>query len=353
MFKLWDLTPASANTPYGDTRPFAERIKDAIAVELGGKSPTVIKVQTDWQTSDRSFLPFSDALEQINRVRAAVGSNVVPFLEWSAVTGPFDTNTTQPYNGITTKDVVSGSLDSYIRQFARDIKKWGEPLFIRPIGGEFNYVYWKWCAPLANPQLTAADFVNAWRHTVDIFRQEGVTNVAWVWTPYPPPPNPSISWKGDRNFESYYPGDDYVDWAGADNYAAPNWFDSLYNFAVAHQKPFFVAEWGARAPGSKLTHDQQNAWFEEMFDYFESHIKIKAILYFNYNWGNVSELTSLLTAADHVWLYDGQVNYQPNVNIGDSRLIAGGNDQRELFARRIQNQRYISTLETVGDSPGP
>ncbi|OGO31887.1 MAG: hypothetical protein A2Z29_02590 [Chloroflexi bacterium RBG_16_56_11] len=311
---------------------------------MGGKTPTIVKVQTDWQTGDRSFLPFSDALEQINKVRAVVGSSVVPFLEWSSCTGPFDTNTTQQYNGITTKDVISGSLDDYIRQFARDIKKWGEPLFIRPIGGEFNYVFWKWCAPLANPQLTVADFVGAWRHTVDIFRQEGVTNVAWVWTPYPPPPNPDISWKGDRNFESYYPGDDYVDWAGGDNYARAVWLDSLYNFALAHQKPFFLAEWGARAPGSTMTHDQQNAWFEEMFDYFESHVKIKAILYFNYHWGDVSQETAAHIAAEHILLYDGQVNYHPDVNIGDSRLIAGGKNQRELFAKRINNQRYISNL---------
>ncbi len=326
-------------------------MKDSIAVELGGKSPTIIKVQTDWQTEDRSFLPFSNALEQIVKVRSAVGTNVVPFLEWQACTGPADALSSQQYNGMTTKDIASGSMDSYIRQFARDIKKWGEPLFIRPIAGEFNYTHWQWVSPLANPKLTAADFVSAWQRTVDIFRQEGVTNVAWVWTPYAFPSNPNISWKGDRNIESYYPGDDYVDWAGGDNYSAVNWLDSLYDFAVAHQKPFFLAEWGVRGIGSKLTHDQQNLWFEEMFDYFESHVKIKAILYFNYHWGDVSQETPEHMAAEHVWLYNGQVNYHPNVNNSDSRLIAGGNDQRELFARRIKDQRYISDLVNVSGNP--
>ena len=47
-----------------------------------------------------------------------------------------------------------------------------------------------------------------------------MTNVAWVWTPSAVPPNTRIWLEGIRKIENYYPGDDYVDWAGGDTYNA-------------------------------------------------------------------------------------------------------------------------------------
>lgn len=52
----------------------------------------------------------------------------------------------------------------------------------------------------------------------------------------------------------------------------------------------------------------------------------------------------LPSPAERVYLYDGQVSYVPNVGDGDSRLLAGGEDVRALFARSIGDPRYISTL---------
>ena len=50
---------------------------------------------------------------------------------------------------------------------------------------------------------------------------------------------------------------------------------------------------------------------------------------------------SCLAAAD---CPNGQVNYVPNVNDMDQRLLAGGDDVRALFASRIADPRYVSTI---------
>ena len=120
----------------------------------------------------------------------------------------------------------------------------------------------------------------------------------------------------------------------------PSWLDPVYEFASQHSKPFFLAEWGVRHDGSGLSPAQERAWMATMFDYFESHPQIKAISYFNYK----NNLDPNPTSAGHVTLYDGQVNYVPDVSDHDQRLIAGGDDIRALFASRIANPRYISTL---------
>ncbi len=64
---------------------------------------------------------------------------------------------------------------------------------------------------------TSADFIDAWRNVVTIFRARGV-NAKWVWT--------MTSWAYEvntadrRSAGKWYPGDAYVDYLGADPY---NW----------------------------------------------------------------------------------------------------------------------------------
>ncbi len=47
------------------------------------------------------------------------------------------------------------------------------------------------------------EYVAAYRHFVDLFRSNDVNNVLWVWSP-----------AGTLEAPDYYPGDDYVDYAG-------------------------------------------------------------------------------------------------------------------------------------------
>ncbi len=333
-YRLWgDGMSTSDGQAWGDTRPFAERICDSVKAELGGKTPTIIKVGPEWKT-DGVLQPFSVALEDINKVQAVLGPTVIPLVEWQSG------GTTESDN-VTTKDIASGQYDDYITQYAQDVKEYGHPLFIRLICGEFNGNWWQMCSPKANSNLTTDDFVSAWRRVVDIFRQEGVTNVAWIWIPvaFPPPPQ---DWGRDPNWQAYYPGDDYVDWVGTDlnDWGKPNWMDPIYQFGIDHGKPFFLTEFAIRHLDVKFTHKQEVNWLNAMFDYFDSHPQIKAISYFNYKMNSDPNPNS----TNHVFLYENKVNYLPDANDFDQRLIAGGDDIRALFASRIADPRYISTI---------
>jgi hypothetical protein len=337
-YRLWE-----GDASWGDTRPFAARICDAVDVELAGKTPTTLFVWNMWQSSDGTgtMLPFSTVLPDIERIHAALGPSVVPLVEWMLGGGDW---TLPTYTGPTTKDVASGSLDGYIRQYALDVKRYGQPLFIRLICGEFNGNWGAMCSPKANPKLTRADFVNAWRRVVDIFHQQGVTNVAWLWNPNVPLP-PGLDWGWDPKWKDYYPGDAYVDWVGVDIYpiAQPEWIDPVYSFATAHGKPIFIGEFGLGIPGSGYSHADDVAHLKSMFAYVASHPAIKGISYFNYK---AAPDPNYADESTHTYLYDGQVNYAPDVLDEDNRLLAGGPDIRALYASLIGNPRYVSTLVT-------
>ena len=130
-----------------------------------------------------------------------------------------------------------------------------------------------------------ANFIAAWRYIHDVFVQEGATNVAWIWAPG--------AWAFDvsiNNGAKWYPGDDVVDWIGADEY---NWaptqvgapyasfetiFSNWYGWASAHDKPLMVAETGAleRNPGDKA------AWIKAMANTLKTkYTHIKALVWFD------------------------------------------------------------------------
>jgi hypothetical protein len=334
FMRLWD----SSDQRVGDSRSFAQRYQDVLDNELGRKPPAIMLVPTVWQRDDGVPIPFEAVLPEIEKVTRLNGGKVVPYIKWNAQTG-WDAGN-PAYRGITSRDVAQGKLDDYIRDYARAVRDYGRPLFMSPVCAEFNGNYWRSCSPGADRTLSVNDFVAAWRRAVDIFRAEGVTNVAWVWNPIEAP--------AVQDFTPFWPGDDYVDWAGVDMYddQPPANIEPPYQFALLHGKPFFLGEWGVRVALSTLTPEQQRDWLNGMFDVFESHLRIKAIVYYNYHQGFQQVDTARLN--EHVVMYGGQVNYRPNVNDGDSRLLAdSGAGFRSLFARRLAHRRYISVLQGI------
>ena len=49
---------------------------------------------------------------------------------------------------------------------------------ILSFGHEMNGYWYTW----GNTHTSPADFVDAWRHIVTLFRAEGAENVTWLWT---------------------------------------------------------------------------------------------------------------------------------------------------------------------------
>jgi hypothetical protein len=339
--------PYQCGQRWGDTRPFGERVQDTITHELGGKKLAFLRVWAGWEWIDgatRRTIGFSEWSGDIAEAQRVTGPASAVFLDWTITT------TTKENGGLTVKDIAAGKADAYIEQYAREVKSYRKPLLIRLFGGELNGSWWWGQSPLANPSLTTRDFVNAWRRVVDIFRRIGALNASWAWNVNAVPSTP-VPWI-DSNIAAYWPGDDYVDWAGGDIYDVQpaHDLDSAYSFAIAHGKPFFLAEWGVRLGGGFLTPPQQNTWLNEMFDYIETHPAIKAISYFNYN--GQPENGFPFDPAKRVCLYDGRVCYQCDTNDYDHRLLAdSGAGWRQTFSHRVASPRYVS--DTVSEPVDP
>ena len=78
-------------------------------------------------------------------------------------------------------DVIAGTYDAYIAQFAAEAQDWGHPFFLR-FNWEMNGNWFPWSEGVNgnNP----GEYVAAWRHVHDIFAAVGATNATWVWCPY-------------------------------------------------------------------------------------------------------------------------------------------------------------------------
>jgi hypothetical protein len=117
---------------------------------------------------------------------------------------------------------------------------------------------------------------------VDRFRAAGATNVQWVWAP------------GHKAYEKgqwrlFYPGADYVDWIGVDDYNksdTPQSFASdpgmlaFYAAAAPLGKPLMVAETGS-VNDPRQNPDPQTLWLTTARAFLKSHPAIKAFLWWN------------------------------------------------------------------------
>lgn len=121
---------------------------------------------------------------------------------------------------LTLANIAGGEWDEYFTQLATDIKTANIPIAFS-FAHEFNADWYPWgtCARPEqyenNPGENACDYDNtpqqyvaAWRHIHDIFRDIGATNAIWMWQPNHIGPRPEIGLK------QYFPGKAYIDWVG-------------------------------------------------------------------------------------------------------------------------------------------
>jgi hypothetical protein len=190
--------------------------------------------------------------------------------------------------------VASGAEDSWIATRAEAFKSFGHPVYLA--------VHHE---PENDPSYgSPADYAAAWRRVVDIFRQHGVTNVAFVWT--------MMGWSFDprsgRTATNWYPGDGYIDIIGADGYnwapakAGSKWtmfesiFSSVNGFAEARGKPWMVVEYGVQEDPSDAS--RKGAWLREALATAKTWPGLIGLIYFDltkdgYPWQTDSSATSM------------------------------------------------------------
>jgi len=145
--------------------------------------------------------------------------------------------------------IAAGAGDLLIQTRALALKNFSHPVFVRyfwDVNQPANLLGRGPCYDPAtdNPDGTfsASEFILAWQHIRQIFAQEKVTNVIWVWDVAAAGANPT----------PYYPGDAYVDWVGVDAYDVNGagfvqTIAPIYTIAATFHKPILIAETGETA----------------------------------------------------------------------------------------------------------
>lgn len=128
--------------------------------------------------------------------------------------------------------VAAGLHDAYFDSVAAVVKAYGGPIYIR-IGSEFNEP--------ATEESHPYDFPKAYQRIVDHFRNRAVDQAAWVWCIL-------ISGVVFTDWDAqdaagnwlWYPGDEYVDWLGFDNFHPSAYFDPPTNTYGLHTNKFMA-----------------------------------------------------------------------------------------------------------------
>ncbi|MCI4066907.1 beta-mannanase [Micromonospora sp. R77] len=173
--------------------------------------------------------------------------------------------------------IARGDFDSYLLSWARGIGSLGYPVAIR-FAHEMNGGWYPWGERINGNR--PGDYVRAWRHVYDLFRDAGTDNVVWVWSP-------NARWTGSKQgLAELYPGDGYVDWIGVSGYygtgTRPTYrsFDEIFDQTIREirtftGKPLVITETGASdAQGRKA------GWIDDMFRALPRHRDIIGLIWF-------------------------------------------------------------------------
>lgn len=227
---------------------------------------------THWDNFDLSHEMYQND-KQVGRI---------PLINWKPTTSA---------GSIPWAAVADGSHDAEIDAAADQARDFDSPLFM-------TFHHEPFASSTAHPNPSGdvygspEEYRAAFRHVVERFRARGADNVAWVLV--------LTGWdyevgRGDL----FNPGDDIIDWLGADPY---NMFlrddiwreladiiykpgdndpdNDFYSYGLLHQKPMMLAEWGSNedpaVPGRK------GDWFDNAAAAIEQDMpELKALAYFN------------------------------------------------------------------------
>ncbi|HXD68794.1 MAG TPA: glycosyl hydrolase [Gaiellales bacterium] len=210
--------------------------------------------------------------------RLAIVNRYVPwdFSNWSSIsdylrTGHLPMVSWSAAPKTTASAIASGSQDSVIIAAARALKHAGGRVFLRP--------FYEFDQPPGHPRYIGApsEVRAAWRRLANIFRSVGARNVRLVWCPMAADFHDGIA-------KSFYPGDRYVNWVGADGYNFPGktWrpfkdiFQRAYHFTYVHAKRMIIAETASPAADPRTPR-----WMVGAAKWIRHHTYVHAVSYFD------------------------------------------------------------------------
>lgn len=246
------------------------------------------------------YQSISDSLDTATLKPIAQGGRTIQ-LAWE----PWDYGAPDPVNqpSYQLRDITAGNWDTDIHRWAREIKAFGFPVLFLPMC-EMNGDWTSWSGTV-NGNIPA-DYIPAWRHVHDIFVQEEATNAKFGWSPNGDGDAASAA----ATFNTYYPGDTYVDYLGIDAYnwgtmyKTPSWtsswqsFEEVFGysydaFTVRSTRPIMISETASTEQGG-----DKAAWITDAFAKLPVRFpRVVSLTWFNYNketdWRVNSSATSL------------------------------------------------------------
>ena len=274
----------------GDAESTPERIGDAIRAfgQMSGKQPALVK------TFHPITCDFSTAgwCGKVLRAVAATGSTnyVALDLRWPAAPA-----------GSLLAAIAGGAADAEITRIGRQLATVPGTVLLEP-GWEMNgnWSDYRWQG-VANGASTGgpALYRQSWQRIVRIFREQGATNVRWVFNPNTGNP---LTWQATGAshwnwYGNYYPGDGYVDYVGMHGFNAPSvfgapWasFDTLFDGESADRmlsdiiarypgKPVIIGEFGSEEGAG----DAKAQWIRSAYARLRSHPAVVGAVWFNMN----------------------------------------------------------------------
>jgi hypothetical protein len=272
----WIGDQISGEKPPWDMRPVAQ------LEALLGKGFSLLGLGSPFADCDPAPCRFFDfptaAMDNVHAYGA------IPVFNWSSQESALNPSLTRVMPDFQLADVIAGTYDPYIREFAEDARDWAHPFFLR-FDWEMNGNWFPWSEQVNGNE--PGEYVAAWRHVHDVFTSAGATNATWVWCPYA---------EVSRSFaplRPLYPGAGYVDWTCMDGFNWANnatnphkWrsfgdiFGSTYKHLVkkiAPGKPILLAEMASTGgPRAK------SAWIADMFRQLATRFrKIRGLVWFD------------------------------------------------------------------------
>jgi len=223
--------------------------------------------------------------------------------------------------------IEEGYFDNYLANFAQKLKKLHRPVFLR-FAHEFDNPFYPWHFEGDNASLK---FKKAWIHTYEIFKNTEANNVIWIWNPWKP-----------ENVNSYYPGEEYVDWIGVDilNYGKLNQDTQWHNFSEIYKPfhdefaklpvtPVIISEFGTLKDEQK-----QDEWHSEAFISIANEFEeIKSVIYFN-------------SKVDNNWPKGLQVSKNLDWTIPEKQIMKNSFNNREVPDYVFSMLPEFSSIET-------
>ena len=243
-----------------------------------GKGLSLIEFASPF--ADCSSTPCSFYRFPTSAMEAIRGYGAIPVLSWSSASTPAEVSLPD----FQLSDVIGGAYDAYIRQFAAEAAAWEHPFFLR-YDWEMNGNWFPWSEGVNGNK--PGEFVAAWHHVHDLFREAGATNATWVWCPY------ADSSHRYKSLKRYWPGAAYVDWTCLDGYnfsktpVNPHpWmsFDDIFAPSyrtivrrIAPKKPMLIGETASNGIGNGKAD-----WISRMFSALPSDYgRVRGLIWFD------------------------------------------------------------------------